>query len=625
MNFYEKNMEFLRKKDSELVEKLEDYLKEENAKAEKERENVFVEEGQFGYPVITYEKNGQRYQLSSPYDGEGTYEEKWYSQFLEWDCDGILTSFGMSRLSHIAKFREENSEYLHLIYEPSIAVFLAILEWADITFLSKQDVLTIGGINDNVFRACIYSVTSTDTIYNMKHLCIPNYERIFAKEYKEYVKHVKHISENRIMDENVWIRFSKEITRNLRENIKDILRGSNLCEVMRSFPDGKPGILVSAGPSLNNNIDELQNAAGKALIVATDTALKPLLNHGIRPDAFVTVDPSKPLVLFDKEEVWDIPMILMEGGNAQVTERHRGKKFFTLNWEGLGRNLYDRFGKELPLLETGGSVANNAFSFIRDCGCNPIILVGQDLAYTNMKSHADGTFQDKMEDVDTRKRTYIEIEDIYGNTTLTTYDFKHYLEWFEEHIGLLKEKDVKVIDATEGGAKIEGAEIRTLKDVVAEYCTDEFEIGKYFEEAPDAFAKDERREMEEYLLDTPNILDKIKKKAKRGKQDYEDMIFHIKRDEWGRELKSGLKKVGKLATFLDEDETMRLVIPYLAEYDLLYKRKVREMDINTTEGLLQMLESGKEYMEKIIETVDLLRDDFVAMTEKVKELQRNEE
>ncbi len=624
MNFYEKNMEFLKKKDPDLFEKLEEYQKEEKQE-EGKREIVSVEEGQFGYPVIIYEKNGQAYQLSSPFDGEGTYEEKWYSQFSEWDYEGILMCFGMARISHIMKFREENPEYLQFIYEPSITVFLTILEWVDISFLGEKDILVIEGINDTIFRAFVNTVTSSDNLFIMKHLCVPNYERIFAKEYAEYAKEIKHVSENSVMDSNVWLRFSRELTRNLRDNLKDILRGGDLCDVIKNFPKGKPGILVSAGPSLNNNIEELKNAVGKALIVATDTALKPLLNHGIRPDAFVTVDPSKPLVLFDKEEVWEIPIILMEGGNAQVIERHRGRKFFTLNWEGLGRNLYDRFQKELPLLETGGSVANNAFSFLHECGCNPIILVGQDLAYTNMKSHADGTFQDKMEDVDTQKRRYIEIEDIYGNTTLTTSDFKHYLEWFEERISCLEEKEIKVIDATEGGAKIHGAELMTLKDAVAKYCKEEFEIGKYFEEAPDTFNREERREMEEYLLDTPNILDKIKKKAKRGKQDYEDMIFRIKRDEWGRKLKSSLKKVGKLTTFLDEDDTMQLIIPYLAEYDLAYRQKVRRMDVNTTEGLLQMLESGKEYMEKIMESVDLLRDEFVAMTEKVKELQKNED
>lgn len=44
---------------------------------------------------------------------------------------------------------------------------------------------------------------------------------------------------------------------------------------------------------------------------------------------------------------------------------------------------------------TGGSVATNAFSLLYKIGLKTIILVGQDLALTGNKSHADGTFQEK--------------------------------------------------------------------------------------------------------------------------------------------------------------------------------------------------------------------------------------
>lgn len=615
MNYYEKNMEFLKEKDPDFAEKLAEF------KCEK-TEKVAIVDGKFGYPVVIYEKDGKSYQLSSPYDGEGTCEDKWIEQFSDWDIDGYLLCFGMARLSFNVRFREEFPEYLQFIYEPSFAVFKAIMEYMDLSFLKEEDILVVGGINDDMWRSSVYALTNSETILATKYLCVPNYERLFSEEYKEYGESLKKISESRMMDTGVWVRFSKELTRNLRDNIKELLRGYDLYSLIEDFPEGKPGILVSAGPSLNNNIDELKNAVGKALIVATDTAIKPLLNHGIRPNAFVTVDPSKPLLLFDKEEARSIPLICMENGNAQVIEKQKGKIFFSLTWEGMGRTLYERFGKEMPFLETGGSVANNAFSFLRDCGCDPIIFVGQDLAYTNKKSHADGTFQDKMQDVNTEESKYIEVEDIYGNTTYTTADFKHYLEWFEGKIEALE--NVKAIDATEGGAKIHGAELMTLRDAIATYCTEEFDSDKYFEEAPAVFNAEERKEVEEYLLDTPNILDKIKKKAKRGKQDYEDMIFRIKRDEWGKQLKSSLKKVGKLTTFLDEDETMQLMMPFLAKYDLAYKQRIRKMDVNTTEGLLEMLEGGKEYMDKIIEMVDALKEDFVAMTEKVKKMQEED-
>lgn len=38
------------------------------------------------------------------------------------------------------------------------------------------------------------------------------------------------------------------------------------------------------------------------------------------------------------------------------------------------------------------------------------------------------------------------------------------------------EKELRVINATEGGAKIEGTEVMTLKDAIAETCTKEINV-----------------------------------------------------------------------------------------------------------------------------------------------------
>lgn len=58
----------------------------------------------------------------------------------------------------------------------------------------------------------------------------------------------------------------------------------------------------------------------------------------------------------------------------------------------------------------GGSVACSAFSLVYKLGFSRIILVGQDLALTDNKTHADGTFKEKMDVIDTRYcQWYLEI------------------------------------------------------------------------------------------------------------------------------------------------------------------------------------------------------------------------
>lgn len=56
----------------------------------------------------------------------------------------------------------------------------------------------------------------------------------------------------------------------------------------------------------------------------------------------------------------------------------------------------------------GGSVACSAFSLVYKMGFSRIILVGQDLALTGNKTHADGTFMDKMQTIDTSKAIMVE-------------------------------------------------------------------------------------------------------------------------------------------------------------------------------------------------------------------------
>ena len=43
-------------------------------------------------------------------------------------------------------------------------------------------------------------------------------------------------------------------------------------------------------------------------------------------------------------------------------------------------------------------------------GSKTIILIGQDLALTDNKTHADGTFEDKMKEIDMNQGEYFEVE-----------------------------------------------------------------------------------------------------------------------------------------------------------------------------------------------------------------------
>lgn len=112
------------------------------------------------------------------------------------------------------------------------------------------------------------------------------------------------------------------------------------------------------------------------------------------------------------------------------------------------------------LVDTGELVATTGLDVAIKMGCNPIIFVGQDLAFTDNKTHSKDIFsKDIIENNNLR-----DVEDIYGNTVKTSKNLYIYLRWIQNRI--YKEEDIQFIDSTEGGAKIKGTKVMRLSEVI---------------------------------------------------------------------------------------------------------------------------------------------------------------
>ena len=119
-------------------------------------------------------------------------------------------------------------------------------------------------------------------------------------------------------------------------------------------------------------------------------------------------------------------------------------------------------------------MATSAYSFGIQMGAKTVILVGQDLAMTGNKTHADGTFEDKMKEIDTGSGEYFEVESVDGGKVLTRADFKVYLDWFEKiYQGLEYDYNSR---CNRRQALIHGSKIMTLKKAIQKYCKRDFNV-----------------------------------------------------------------------------------------------------------------------------------------------------
>ncbi|MHB8986332.1 MAG: motility associated factor glycosyltransferase family protein [Eubacteriales bacterium] len=225
----------------------------------------------------------------------------------------------------------------------------------------------------------------------------------------------------------------------------------------------QPMLLVSAGPSLTKQMSLLRevNKKGSAVIGSVGTALTPLIESGIKPDFVMISDPQEVIIeQLENVRPSDIPLFYLCTASARAVACYPGPK--NVVWQkGFREAEIQAAGRHEPLVQTGGSVATCLLDLMVQMGGNPIALVGQDLAFTGGKSHADGTHG--LRSVDSEAAA-LQIDDFYKTGKVSTSrNLYAYLRWFEHYVRDRKEP-ARFWNCTEGGAYIEGWKHASLED-----------------------------------------------------------------------------------------------------------------------------------------------------------------
>ena len=492
-----------------------------------------------------------------------------------------------------------------VIYEPSKEIFFKVLESIDITDLLQKDakcIFVIDGLTGVKVENVIQKMISVEVMDHIKTFILPNYEMIFAKEMLLFAKTIREKCESCATYINTRTNFSNVFAQNLFANAPYILDGYKTKQLIEVIPRDIPAIIVAAGPSLNKNIKELKRAKGKAFIIAVDTAIKPLASEKIIPDMFAIVDGRKPLELINTEDAKKIPLLTSISAANSVLSFHTGKKFFYNEGYVYINSMFYRNGESFETVACGGSVATSAFALAFMIGIDTIILVGQDLALTGNKTHADGTFQEKMETIDTSHS--IMVPGNIEKEVPTRGDFKMYLEWYNQYIKDCKEyrKQFKVINATEGGAKIDGTEVMTLKDAIDRECKKEIDIQECFEKLHPVFDENERKKNLEFLQHTPEHYTEIRKAAIETNKLYKNLDKLCQHGNLDiRAYEKILKKIKKMTKKIEGDS---IYYEPIQETLVLANYIVKSEQFDT---MKTMQEEGKERARQGIIYTDMVK------------------
>ncbi len=249
--------------------------------------------------------------------------------------------------------------------------------------------------------------------------------------------------------ENLWLNLS-------------FIRGSRSIDSVRGLFQSVPGIIAASGPSLEKNVHLLNELKERAILISCGSGLGPLRKRGITPHFEVVIDPNPPMYEVVKQHLGaPTCFVLSLMAQYRISQECGGQRmYFLSNLDSRVTEDLKRFTGIRTVLPAMASVATTALYFALHLGCNPIIFVGLDLCYTDNQTHIDSTEAPQDACI---------LETVDGRRVRSSAAMKEAFDFYADFIPAIKDRNI--VNATEGGAGIRGAEHITLAEASSRYLT----------------------------------------------------------------------------------------------------------------------------------------------------------
>ncbi|MFZ5630391.1 MAG: motility associated factor glycosyltransferase family protein [Spirochaetota bacterium] len=306
----------------------------------------------------------------------------------------------------------------------------------------------------------------------------PLYTRAFER--------VVALFEKRSVNQATIVKFQQLWNKNIFLNQRVIWASATLNDLL-ALPAPAAIVLAGAGPSLSASFSELRKHRERFVLFAADTALIPLNKAGIYPDVVLAADPqwlnhhfaespdaARSRWLMDPVVCPAIPHRLQTLG-AQTAFWNN-----VFAADGIFRST-DRGD-----VAHGGSVSTNAFDIAvrwlaaRPGGAGRLILVGQDLSFSDKQAHCRGAVLEaavfnranrlfSMEQHNLRQMKAMPVlwqKGIRQPQVRTNGKLRIFHDWFEARAADTDKTRVRLINATHDGAYLRGYEHMPLGEAL---------------------------------------------------------------------------------------------------------------------------------------------------------------
>lgn len=376
---------------------------------------------------------------------------------------------------------EEDSSRMLVFLENDLAVLYHLFHTERGTQLLHHKQVWLYYLDPN--NACLDKLSEAFVFNRWKFTCLDIYSKLFPErpqQIKSFISFYYNAKEAVAVEfKNLGWGFLRNLLRNSLELPQSYL-GNKLFGKFKDIP----AIICGAGPSLAKNLALLETLKDKALIFAGGTAMNAVNVNGFTPHFGVGIDPNaEQFTRLIANTAYTTPYFYRSRFLNEGLRLVRGEHLYITGSGGY--ELTNWIEKELGIqgkdISEGCNVINFSLSIAAEMGCNPIILVGVDLAYSNNQSYSPGI---EPHPIHHERRVHFRTKeihdelivkkDIYGEDVQTLWKWVMESVWFANY--KMVNSNIHLINATEGGLGFPGVPNMTLQEAVDQYLNLQFDF-----------------------------------------------------------------------------------------------------------------------------------------------------
>lgn len=437
---------------------------------------------------------GKEFYTGSIYDP--VYEAKVFLDGVNFDNTGYFLMGLNSSVTLCEILKRKTDTAWVFVVEKNLEVIKKLLEEVDLSpYLANkpQRIVFFYGEEQKVKKELMLYLQSLVGFYFLQAEVLrtfPTY-RIAKTYYNNILESFSDIIKNHVFNIGNDLDDTLLGIKNELANLKHVLSRPRLKDLKDKYK-GKPIICVSTGPSLDKQLPLLKQVKGKALIICAESAMRVLLKNGITPDIVCILERLENSYKLSVESV-DIPDETVLVGLTIIDPRifESWPKYsipIFKNNLANSRFINEAF-EDFGDLYCGNSVAHMCYMLANYLGGEPIIIIGQDLAYseegtTHSKDSVYNVQESEEIDSDIRKKIEISLshegmhnkivylDGYYGGKVRSRLLWQQFLIWYEHHVA---SSEALTINSTEGGVHIKGTERMPFKEAIEKYCREPIE------------------------------------------------------------------------------------------------------------------------------------------------------